>query len=541
MNPTAPMLTVRHAQGEAQIPCRAGMKLHELLLSGGFAVQSSCGGNGSCGECQVRVATAAAIPITDVERLRLTAAQLDDGIRLACQLTPTTDTQVTLVRPVMQMAWRALREDEYCKVELADSAQPTAVRFGVAIDLGTTHIRITLCDLTRGVRIAGRTGLNPQASYGSDVLTRLMEAAHSTEIARRIGGVLQQAIAEALAEISMSAAVDLRMVGKVALVGNTAMLSLLAGKNHALLLQPENWTLRIDCQPDDTGLLRDAWGLAHDADIRFVAPLGGFIGSDLLAGLVATRLTERPAGSLLIDFGTNSEMALWDGSMLYVTSSAGGPAFEGSGISCGMPGENGAIFRLQQDGSGFALRVLGDAEPLGVCGSGLVDAVAWLLRNGKLDRVGRFCESERNGFVLHEGAQHIALLRGDIDVLQRAKAAIGGGVEWLCRQAGLPLSALREVYACGAFGHLLDVDNARQIGLLPPVGTQQVRLESNAALAGCEMLLMSAAAESELEWLRGCSRVFNLAEDAEFESLFVNNLYLQPMQISEPDHQPDRG
>jgi uncharacterized 2Fe-2S/4Fe-4S cluster protein (DUF4445 family) len=225
-------------------------------------------------------------------------------------------------------------------------------------------------------------------------------------------------------------------------------------------------------------------------------------------------------------------MALWDGSTLHVTSSAGGPAFEGCGISCGMPGERGAIFRVQQNGPGFVTQVLGDATPQGVCGSGLVDAVAWLRRNGKLDRVGRFSERDRNGFVLHEGTRQIALLRADIDVLQRAKAAIGAGVEWLCRQAGMPLSALREVYACGAFGHLLDVDNAQQIGLLPPVSRGEVRLESNTALTGCEMLLLSAEAERTLERVRACSRAYNLAEDAGFETLYVDNLYLQTMQLA---------
>jgi uncharacterized 2Fe-2S/4Fe-4S cluster protein (DUF4445 family) len=336
-----------------------------------------------------------------------------------------------------------------------------------------------------------------------------------------------------LAGIAAQTGVQLCEVGKVIVVGNTAMLTLLAGKNYAELLQPENWTRPIDCQPPDTSFLRDAWGLGSDAAIRLIAPLGGFIGSDLLAAVLATHLVEQSVGSLLIDFGTNSEMALWDGSTLHVTSAAGGPAFEGSGISCGMPGEAGAIFRVQQNGEGFAVRVLGETAPQGVCGSGLVDAVAWLRRNGKLDKVGRFTDHDSTGFVLHEEEHRLALLRSDIDVLQRAKAAIGGGVGWLCRQAGMELSGLHRVYACGAFGHLLDVDHAQQIGLLPPVRSGEVRLESNAALAGCEMLLLSAAAERTLQDVLVRSKIYNLTEDVEFESLFVNNLYLQPMEASD--------
>jgi uncharacterized 2Fe-2S/4Fe-4S cluster protein (DUF4445 family) len=512
------------------LPFKTGATLRDILISGGFAVRSACGGNAACGQCQVRVVESGIIPFTASERLRLSAAQLSEGVRLACQIMPDADLHVSIEQPVAQMVWRTLRDDEYSAVH-SFTLRETSVRYGVAIDLGTTHIRLTLWNLLRGERIAGRAGLNPESSYGADVLTRLMEASRSVEIAQEIGGLVQRAIAEALEDIAAKASLNLREVGEVVIVGNTAMLSLLASKNYLELLAPENWTRRIDCQPDDTGFLCEAWGVSGDAIIRFVTSVGGFICSDLLAGVITTRLIEQPAGSLLIDFGTNSEMALWDGHTLHVTSAAGGPAFEGNGISCGMPGEAGAIYRVEQtNDDGFGIRVLGDTAPKGLCGSGLVDAVAWLLRNGKLDKVGRFTDRSSAGFVLHEGDKRIVLLRGDIDVLQRAKAAIGGGVRWLCQQAGLSLDELRQVYACGAFGRLLNADNAQQIGLLPPVPLEAVRLEGNTALAGCEALLLSDEAEAALDKILGVSRIYNLAEDAGFESLFVENLYLQVMQ-----------
>lgn len=523
-------LTVQTADGESRLPFQTGSTLRDILVSGGFAVRSACGGNAACGQCQVRVQESGSIPFTAGERLRLSAAQLGSGVRLACQIIPKTDLHVSIELPVAQMVWRPLRDDEYCAAKPL-TLRETPARYGVAIDLGTTHIRLTLWDMFSGERIAGRAGLNPESSYGADVLTRLMEASRSIETAREISGLVQRAIAEALSGMAAQASLALRDVGEVLVVGNTAMLSLLAGKNYTQLLDPENWTRRIDCQPQDTGFLRDAWGVGSAAAIRFVTPLGGFIGSDLLAGVIATRLIEQPAGSLLIDFGTNSEMALWDGHTLHVTSAAGGPAFEGNGISCGMPGEAGAIYRVNQVGAdGFGIRVLGEGEPLGLCGSGLVDAAAWLLRNGKLDKVGRFVQRDSVGLVLYDGGRRIVLKRGDIDVLQRAKAAIGGGVRWLCQQAGLSLGELNQVYACGAFGRLLDVGNAQQIGLLPPVPLAAVRLEGNTALAGCEALLLSSDAEHALAAVLAVSKIYNLAEDIGFESLFVENLYLQPMQ-----------
>ena len=529
-------------QGEHALPFRPGANLRDILLAGRFALRSDCGGGGVCGQCQVRVAESGSFPFAAGERLRLSGMQLGRGVRLACQLVPAADLHVAIEQPAMQMGWRPLRTDEYSSPEPPFGMGRAAAQYGVAIDLGTTHLRLTLWNLATGERMAGRAGLNPQGSYGADVLTRLMEAGRSAEVARELSGLVQQAIAEALAEIAEQEALDLQGIGEVRLVGNTAMLSLLAGKNYAPLLQPENWTRRLDCQPQDVSFLRAAWGTGRNAVIRFVTPLGGFIGSDLLAGVIATRLTEQAAGSLLIDFGTNSEMALWDGHTLHVTSTAGGPAFEGCGISCGMPAGAGAIYRVAQDGdTGFGIRVLGEVEPSGLCGSGLVDAVAWLRRNGRLDKVGRFSGAGGAGFMLHEGERRIEVKPADIDVLQRAKAAIGGGVRWLCQRAGLELEALRQVYACGAFGHLLDVDNARQIGLLPPLPESAIRLEGNTALAGCEALLLSAEAERMLETLLAVSRVYNLAGEADFETLFVESLYLQPMQDSGPVLQQGAG
>jgi uncharacterized 2Fe-2S/4Fe-4S cluster protein (DUF4445 family) len=524
------------------LACHSGHTLRDSLISGGFAVHSACGGIAACGKCLVHIVESTRIPVTAAERSRLSDTQLDDGLRLACCIYPDSDLQVTIVQSATQTTWRALRDEEYCAT-LPFKLRKSSTHYGVAIDLGTTHLRLTLLNLSTGERIAGCTGLNPQSCYGADVLNRLMEATGSLTIAREMSMLVQRAIAVALTQMLSAAALNSHQLEAVFLVGNTAMLSLLAGKNFAQLLMPEHWIERIDCQPQDTGFLREAWGLAGNAAIRFVTSLGGFIGSDLLAGVIATRLIEQPAGSLLIDFGTNSEMALWDGHVLHVTSTAGGPAFEGCGISCGMAGESGAIYRVTQSGdTGFKLGVLTpslhglidatcrQAEPAGLCGSGLVDAVAWLRRNGKLDKLGRFPESGSKGFSLYQGAPSVVLKLADIDVLQRAKAAIGGGVSWLCRQAGLSPAGLRKVYACGAFGQLLDVNNARQIGLLPPVADAAVTLAGNTALAGCEALLLSNEAETALQAVLAVSKVYNLAENADFEALFVENLYLQSMQ-----------
>jgi uncharacterized 2Fe-2S/4Fe-4S cluster protein (DUF4445 family) len=402
---------------------------------------------------------------------------------------------------------------------------------GLAIDIGTTHIRLTLWQLNPNRRLAGRTGINPQIAHGADVLTRLMVADHSPKLARQLSALIVHSINEALVGMAEETGIPNNQIGSVAIVGNTAMLALLSGKNHQRLMDPQQWTGIIDYQPENTDFLREAWHLADNAEISFLPPMGGFVGSDLLAGIIATGLMDGPPGSLLIDFGTNSEMALWDGKLLRITSTAGGPAFEGSGIGCGMPAETGAIYRVADTSTDhFDLFVVGEGNPQGICGSGLVDVMACLRRMGNLDKVGRLKNVDKTGIVLAQAEHSVTLNASDIDVFQRAKAAIGAGVVWLCHEAGVRPDELQRVCVCGAFGRLLDVANAQEIGLLPPVSRGCIELNANTALAGCEMLLLAADSMERLSSIQSRAQVFNLAEDMIFESLFIQNLYVQPIQ-----------
>ncbi len=262
---------------------------------------------------------------------------------------------------------------------------------GLAVDLGTTNIRLALLDLENGRCLAQRRGRNPQASYGADVLTRLVAAQESPESARALRELAVSAIGEGLSDLARREGIDLRRVVSLAVVGNTPMLALLAGKNHHQLLQPQHWQAPVDCQPEGAARWAEAWSIHPRADVRFIQPLAGFVGSDLLAGLVATRLLAGPAPALCIDFGTNSEIALWDGVDLWVTSAAGGPAFELWGLSHGMPAEPGAVYRVDRGPNGaLHYQVIGGEEPRGFCGSGLVDLICRLLETGRLSRTGRF-------------------------------------------------------------------------------------------------------------------------------------------------------
>jgi uncharacterized 2Fe-2S/4Fe-4S cluster protein (DUF4445 family) len=471
------------------------------------------------------------------ERVYLDTGELDQGIRLACQVRPTQDLQITILAPAPKSHWRNLpdkagqRMGRISVLPWKGLPPEVSTPCGVAVDLGTTHISLSLYELSRGKWLAGRYGLNPQMCHGSDVMTRLVAASGSPERARAMSRQVVEAIGEALLDIAAREGINIERVVRLTLVGNTAMLALLSGRNYDLLLQPSHWMSPVDCLPDRPDLWAVPLGIHSRAWIEVIPPLAGFVGSDLLAGVVSTHLIENGPGGLLIDFGTNSEIALWDGHVLRVTSAAGGPAFEGSGISCGAPADPGTIYRVSLRNGVLDFAVISDSEPRGLCGSGLVDLIAGLVRSGRLTDKGQFVPHvPRGGFVLARGEQPIVLTKRDVDVFQRAKAAIGTGIQVLLTQAAMGYEDLGRIYVGGLFGRFLDVVNAQEIGLLPVIPPERVELRGNTALAGCAEALLSSVAVQCLKDLRDRTRIINLSRWPDFDDLFLTNLYLQPMR-----------
>jgi uncharacterized 2Fe-2S/4Fe-4S cluster protein (DUF4445 family) len=525
-----PQLTVITDDIAREISFNKGDSLRELLYGAGLRVRSGCLGNGACGLCLVQVEAGDAGEPTKVERISLSPEQLNDNVRLACQLMPEGDLRVRIIDSASASHWRDLGPGPLTPADTAPSdGASLETSYGLAVDLGTTHISLSLWDLGLGKRLAGRIGLNPQSVCGQDVVTRLIAAGQSPDSAGRIARMPLDALYEGLLDMCSREGFSLGDVVRAVIVGNTAMLALLTESDPGRLLLPDSWTLPVELNPDSAKTWSETIGLNPKAELDVVSPLAGFVGSDLLAGVVATRLTERP-GSLLIDFGTNSEMALWDGGTLWVTSAAGGPAFESSGMRCGMPAEPGAIYRAgrQQDG-GMDFQVIGGGEAKGLCGSGLVDLIALLCASGELKPTGRF-DSGDNFAVQKEGAP-IRLTKGDVDMFQRAKAAIGVGIKTLMGKAGIGAAGLGRVCVCGVFGARLNTRSARMVGLLPDIPDERIELCGNTALAGCESLLLSRKMEEELARLRERTAIINLSLIADFEELFLENLYLRPMTV----------
>lgn len=478
-------------------------------------VRSACQKKGTCGLCLVRIDAGEVSPLTHYEQERLSTRQLNQGVRLACQVRVTNDVSLTLINPLVMMALDKL---PVC------NPLPNA-RYAVAIDLGSTQVRISLWDKNNQQRIAVYCCFNPQAYYGTDILNRLTTASENENALEMMSKLILSTIERVINDWCLHKNLS---VEEILIVGNTAMLALLVKKHCEQLLQPEYWTQAIDCSLDIKTL--------GQIPIDVVQPLAGFIGSDLLAGILATRLIQQTASGLIIDFGTNTEIALWHTDTLWITSVPGGPAFEGCGISCGVAAEIGAISHISYDADShqFNGTLIGDNDEIkGLCGSALCDVMACLVIAGLLKKNGRFVQAVSELEIHLVNLDYCFILKKrDIDIFQRAKAATGAGIAELLIIAGASIRDLTRLCIGGAFGQFLNIDHAQTIGLLPNCDAEKVELCGNTALIGCEQLLAMNDRHEQLNALRQHVNIINMSQVIAYEEAFVNNLCLQPIPLN---------
>jgi uncharacterized 2Fe-2S/4Fe-4S cluster protein (DUF4445 family) len=528
-------LLIHHAAGDQHLEVTEGQSVRDVLDTTDLRVRAACGGTGTCGACVIKLIGGEVSAPTVAEYMKLTPDERAAGTRLACQLRLKGDAEILLDQPAPPSHWKSIPPENLVASSgsLPDLAENI---YGVAVDLGTTHIRVALWDRKHGKRIATRRGPNPQGTFGADVLNRLDAArtspARAAELAKLARTAIVQAVRDILARDVGEVTPMLAEIGQVLIVGNTAMLALLTEHGGAALLTPAHWQQSIDCHPPDAAAWQAQWYMPH-ADIVLPDPVAGFIGSDLVADLVATRLAAGPAGAMLIDVGTNTEIALWDGQHLHVTSVPGGPAFEGVGIRHGMPAEPGAICRVHWAGAGFVCETIGGSAARGICGSGLADAIAVLLAKGTLKPSGRFAISPGpDGFALDPGNPKSAITGIDVDAFQRAKAATAAAMAQLLLQANMHWNDLCRLCVCGAFGHTLDIANAQAVGLLPPLDPALIELFADASLSGCEQALLATRGEDEFTMLTAKAKAINLSLVSGYEESYIDHLRLRPIVMN---------
>ena len=594
-----------------------GVTVFDAASWNGIAVDSTCGGHGTCHKCRVQITSGAAVPVTRHDERTFTAAQLSDGWRLGCLVHAVRDLSVevpplttrpkaatvgigrqVILRPALQKRYVELTEptladqrtdlvrltDAIDDLELRADLQvlrrlprvlrqadfkvtavvvdedlidvepgdTTAARYAIAFDLGTTTVVGTLLDVGTGTPMAVASMLNAQQPFGGDVITRISATMMDGDALGRLQQAAGSTLASLAAQVCREADVDPTHVYEVAVAGNATMTAL------ALGIDPEPLGVApfVMSAAQPPSVLASDIGLdLHPRARAFFFPaLGAYVGGDIVAGMLATGMDRDKRTRLFIDVGTNCEIVLSDGETILSTAAPAGPAFEGGAIRCGMRAADGAIevVKLDAHATGddpaVTLGVIGDVEAKGLCGSGLVDVVAELVRVGLLDSTGRLVPDEdakdvapaladrlaRIGdervFLLHrpspdsEPAECVYLSQRDVRELQFAKAAISTGWSLLLEELGLEHRDVQQVLLAGSFGSYLSPASAVRIGLVPQLPVLRIVAAGNVAGEGAKMALLSVRERAGALTLLEEVTYVELSDRPDFNDAFVEQL-----------------
>ncbi len=593
----------------AEVRVPSGTPVFDAASWNGIAIDSTCGGHGTCKKCRVRIVSGD-VPVGPLDPRAFSVDELREGWRLACRASARGDLVVevpplqtrpkaalvgvgrhVILRPAVQKRHLVLDEptmedqrsdlqrvlDELddlephasiemlrslgsvlrksgfdvtavvCDQELIDlePGDTTARRFAIAFDLGTTTVVATLLDLESGQPVAVRSMLNRQQPYGADVITRISATMMDDEALGALRSRVHETLSELVAEVCADGEVEPREVYEITVCGNVTMMHL------ALGIDPEPLSMApfvVSTHSFGDVLARDFGIEVHPRAPAFVFPsLGAYVGGDIVAGMLATGLTRDRRLRLFIDVGTNSEIALGSHERVVATAAPAGPAFEAAQIRCGMRASDGAIEGVKISGEGVGLDVIGDVAPVGICGSGLVDAVAELVHCGLLDHSGRFVPDE-DAAVSHPGladrltkidkervfvldwlgssdpADSVFLSQRDVRELQFAKASIATGWSILLSELGVGVEEVSQVLLAGSFGAYLTPLSAIRIGLVPRVALPRIVSAGNVAGEGAKIAALSVRERAEAHSILREVEYVELSGRPDFNDMFVDQL-----------------
>lgn len=480
--------------------------LAELLRDAGVAIAAPCGGHGRCGKCRV-VAHGALSEPTVQEKKTLTAEELADGVRLACCAMAQGEVRISLPEEQVakvRMDGASFGASDHCAYQ----------KLGVAIDIGTTTLASQLYE---GGKLLASAGMaNPQRAFGADVISRIESAlgGHAAEQAQ----VIREALSQLMVQLCEEAGRSLEDIDGVCITGNTTMLYLLTGTDteplsHAPFVITEYFGRSIPAERLDLPCPKDT-------AVYLPRCMGPFVGADITCAALASGLCERDQTGLLADIGTNGELALWHQDNLYCTSTAAGPAFEAANLSCGMQGSAGAVDHATVKDGAIDYHVIGDVEPKGICGSGIADLIACMLRLELIDETGYLTDDE-DEYPLTDS---VCVSQQDIRQIQLAKSAVCAGMLTMMDYAGIGPEDVAQLDIAGGFGSYLSLDSAVDIGLIPKELKEGSRVIGNAALSGAAMLLHDTALWEKANKLAQSAQQVDLAANPVFMDNYIENM-----------------
>lgn len=506
---------------ERPLTCPPHTAVHAYLQQQQIPLALPCGGKGICGKCRIRVLRGS-LPVTAADKNCFSAAQLKDGWRLACQAV-TGEESIEIAVPAGEKEFTALslddnKEKEAAQVPVIDETHT----YGAAVDIGTTTLAVALADLTAKKVLATKTAVNSQRAFGADVISRI-QAANGGQAA-----ALRQAVRSDLLSLLRQFFTAYPGIQKhfsqLTIAANTTMLHLLMGWSCKGL---GSWPFQPVSLGGDTyplaRVLGEDLGLA-DCQVTLLPGMTTYVGADITAGLYECQLTQQEELSLLLDLGTNGEMALGNSRQLLIASAPAGPALEGGKITWGTGSVPGAICSVSLSDGHPRVQTIEEKPPVGLCGTGIIEAMAMLVQNGLVDTTGKLqAPYFPQGLPLALTAQGktIMLNQTDIREIQMAKSAIRAGVEALLKKGNYTYEQIRHVYLAGGFGYYLKPAAAAAIGLLPAEWVPRTRAVGNTSLKGAVSLLLGQTDAASLKQLAGRAKEVVLGNDPVFQQLYI--------------------
>ena len=541
----------RNEDGSQQkATAQVGENLLDVALAAGVAIDAPCSGNGTCGKCRLRIIGGT---VDGGAGQRLPQEDFDDGWRLACQATVSSDATV----------WLPASAGSFKKgIETADLSSPEELQryekavedvfaagisrgceqtgLGCAIDIGTTTVTAALLDLESG-QVKGKASAgNGQIIYGADVINRIICQSRPGGVEKLQQAVREQTICKLVDELCAQAGIDSAEISRCVIAGNTTMEHLLVGANgESIRLEPY-----VPEFLELTGKTASELGLpfAPDAPVVLAPNVGSYVGGDITAGVLANRMWASDEMTLFVDLGTNGELVFGNGDFLLCCACSAGPAFEGGDISCGMRATAGAVQAVKIDETTMEpeLDTVGGGKVAGLCGSGLIDMVAELFRCGIINAAGKFVASSerirhnehgRGEYVFAWGASSatggdIAINETDIDNFIRAKGAIFSAIRTMVASLGMEVDFIDRVMIAGGIGSGINMENAMAIGMLPKLPTEKYSYIGNSSLTGACTMLLSSEAEQKCFELGRNMTYLELSSEPSYMDEFVASCFI---------------
>ena len=541
-----------------------GMTASEVLQKYNTSIYAPCGGNGTCGKCKIRIRGEITEP-DERELVFLTEDDRKNNVRLACMCRLLGEFEIMPIEMKMQIQLHS-KTISYTPVPMLTTVKDgedtvfftdgmerfrekdVKANLGIAVDIGTTTVAMYLCDMERGKILSSKGMKNPQSIYGADVISRMDKIMKDENLLSVQQKMICGAIHESVRTMCEEKGFCENDIRAAVICGNTVMQHIAAGINpvsigvapfHAPTLFGEEYSAY------ELGLLSNPHAIAY-----FAPCFASYVGGDIACGMIATGLDQCKEKVLFVDVGTNGEIGLSTEKGLYFCSAAAGPAFEGAHIACGMPGIPGAVGKVFLRGDEISYETVNGDPAIGICGSGVIDAVAVMLNAGLLDETGLIAEEDEAGdfadyigededenpVFMIDKEKNIFICAKDIREIQLAKAAVCAGADTLLHQAGISADDLDRVVIAGGFGSHLRAESLCRIGMLPITNSKKFEFVGNAAGMGAVAILLGKEPREAAKTVCGKSEYTELSGSQYFMEKYIDEMMFSEENGEESDN-----